>query len=181
MADDRTLTRAAWRFAGLLAGALALGCGGQAGYAGLANAPNPNRPWTGDDMGRDAVANGTESCAPSGRPADDPLRNRVSPCPETPPKTEFKPRRARPAPAGASAVSAPAAPATTRLKGASVRSDRPQGVRRRAIQWPASPSVVTIQTSSAPAPKTRAVTPAAGVRASSMTAPLTGSPAGPAA
>ncbi|HEU4413070.1 MAG TPA: hypothetical protein VFS43_47955 [Polyangiaceae bacterium] len=107
MPYDRTLVRAAWRSACLAAGALALGCGGQAGYAGLANAPNPNRPWTGDDLGRDAVANGNESCSPSGRPGDDPLRNRVAPCPETPPRTEIKPRRARAAPA-ATTVSAPA-------------------------------------------------------------------------
>lgn len=113
MAHDRTFVRAVWRLAYAAAGALALGCGGQSGYAGLASVPNPNRPWSSDDMGRDAVADGPESCAPSGRPADDPLRNRIAPCPETPPRTEIKPRRARPA-AGASAVSAPAnAPAVS--------------------------------------------------------------------
>ncbi|HEU4532643.1 MAG TPA: hypothetical protein VFS00_00950 [Polyangiaceae bacterium] len=98
--------------AGALSGALALGCADQSGYAGLANVPNPNRPWSSDDLGRDSVANGSESCGAGGAGADDPLRNRIPPCPEQPPPTQRK-RPAKPAPsASASAAAAPATPAT---------------------------------------------------------------------
>ncbi len=109
MTHVRVRKTAAWPPACVLWGALALGCGGQS-YAGLANVPNPNRPWSPDDRGRDAVSNGGESCAPSGRSADDPLRSRIPPCPEQPPSREIKPpRRAAPAPAGVNAAPAPPA------------------------------------------------------------------------
>jgi hypothetical protein len=98
----------AWWSACALSGVLALGCADQSGYAGLANVPNPNRPWSPDDLGRDSVANGSESCGSAGSGPRDPLRNRIPPCPEQPPATEMKrPRKAPPA-ASATTVSAPA-------------------------------------------------------------------------
>lgn len=62
---------------GLLGGA----CGSQS-QPGLVNAPGINRPWNTNDLGHDAISNGQESCAKSGRPEDDPLKNRKPPCPE---------------------------------------------------------------------------------------------------
>jgi hypothetical protein len=108
ISTSRTRFRAACRLACSLAGVWALGCGGQASYAGLANVPNPNRPWSADDLGRDSVANGTESCNGAARPADDPLRSRIPPCPEQPGRTTIKPRGAKPPPANVTNVSAPA-------------------------------------------------------------------------
>lgn len=54
-----------------------------AGQMGLANGPNPNSIWGPEQMGRDSIANGPESCARSTLAQDDPLRLRWPRCPET--------------------------------------------------------------------------------------------------
>jgi hypothetical protein len=66
----------------LLAAVLGLACSGPS-QAGLVNAPGPNRAWTPDDLGHDAIANGPESCPPNGKKESDPLPNRATKCPET--------------------------------------------------------------------------------------------------
>jgi hypothetical protein len=66
---------------GLVGSLSACGSGTQT-QSGLVSAPGPNRPWTSDDLGHDAISNGNESCAKSGKPEDDPLKHRVPPCPE---------------------------------------------------------------------------------------------------
>jgi hypothetical protein len=54
-------------------------CGGNA-KGGLSNAPNPNRPWSEDDRGRDVIANGPEACGPT---REHPERSKLPQCPET--------------------------------------------------------------------------------------------------
>jgi hypothetical protein len=85
--DDRRGARLAggWRWCARLVlplGIIAAGCSGRAGKAGLSNAPGGTNPRGQEDRGHDAIANGDESCARSGRPEDDPLPNRWPGCPE---------------------------------------------------------------------------------------------------
>jgi hypothetical protein len=78
-------TRGAWAAvaaACLAPVALALACSGQS-QGGLVNVPSPSRAWTVDDRGHDAIANGQESCPPSGSAKDDPMPMRSPKCPET--------------------------------------------------------------------------------------------------
>src|SRR6185369_2804123 len=62
--------------------AFAVACSGQS-QGGLVNAPGPTRAWTPEDRGHDAIANGPESCPPTGKTKDDPMPQRVPKCPET--------------------------------------------------------------------------------------------------
>ena len=64
---------------------LLVACGGH-GQVGFSSAPGITRSWSpAEDYGRNPNANGPESCARSGRAADDPLPQRLprgaaSPC-----------------------------------------------------------------------------------------------------
>ena len=61
---------------------------------GLSNAPVLARPAS-EGTGHDAVSTGLESCPPSGRREDDPLKHRITRCPESGPLMK-KPPKARP-------------------------------------------------------------------------------------
>jgi hypothetical protein len=62
------------------------------GEPGLSNAPGINRTAS-ESTGHDAVSNGLESCPPSGKREDDPLKGRVVRCPESGPITKKPPRQ----------------------------------------------------------------------------------------
>lgn len=82
-------------FASALVLALVLACSGPAPKTpadspppqlepGLSNAPLLNR-LPSEGLGEDAIANGPQSCPPSGRREDDPLKGRYPRCPESGP------------------------------------------------------------------------------------------------
>jgi hypothetical protein len=62
---------------------------------GLSNAPGINRTAS-ESAGHDAVSNGLESCPPSGRREDDPLKGRFNRCPESGGVTKKPPRTPKP-------------------------------------------------------------------------------------
>jgi hypothetical protein len=64
---------------------------------GLSNAPGINRTAS-ESTGHDAISNGLESCPPSGRREDDPLKGRINRCPESGHIMKKPPRQPKPPP-----------------------------------------------------------------------------------
>jgi hypothetical protein len=75
----------------VVAAVFVVACGGSGiscarnAQAGLTNAPGINRPTWNEDRGRDAIANGPDSCTPPTEGKEQPLKNRWPKCPEATP------------------------------------------------------------------------------------------------
>jgi hypothetical protein len=73
-------TATAWSLPALVIVVASADCGDFRFQAGLANVPAINRRWTDEDFAHNVIANGDESCPPSGRPEDDRFFSRWPPC-----------------------------------------------------------------------------------------------------